>query len=107
MEASPTPDDGPNTTPQVERRVVIHHDVGLHARPSVKLTKMAKTFDASIDVSADDGRSWVNAKSIVKVMALKAKQGAVLTFRGEGPDAVQAIDCLVQLVEQDFDDGAG
>ena len=91
--------------PTVTQSVVIHHDVGLHARPSVKLTKLAKTFDSGVDVSADGGTSWVSAKSIVKVMALKAKQGATLTLRATGSDAEAAVAALVRLVEQDFDDG--
>ncbi len=49
--------------------------IGLHARPSVKLTKLAKTFASKIEVAASPDGPWVDAKSIVKVMAVKAGKG--------------------------------
>ena len=58
----------------IEARVLITHDVGLHARPSVKLTKLAKAFAARIELSVDESGPWVDAKSIVKVMATKASK---------------------------------
>ncbi len=83
--------------------VLMVHDVGLHARPSVKLTKLAKTFDADIELSAADG-AWIDAKSIVKVMAMKAPRDTELNFRAAGDDAGDAVGALVALVERDFDD---
>jgi phosphocarrier protein len=89
----------------IEASVVITHAVGLHARPSVKLTKLAKAFAARIDLALADAGPWVDAKSIVKVMATKAPQGATLFLRAEGADAPDAIAALVGLVERDFDEG--
>ena len=91
--------------PTVEASVVITHDVGLHARPSVKLTKLAKAFGSRIDLALADEGPWIDAKSIVKVMATKAPKGAVLFLRAEGHDAAAAIAALVALVERDFDEG--
>ena len=54
--------------------VVITHDVGLHARPSVKLTKLAKGFASTLEIAGTAEGPWIDAKSIVKVMAMKAKQ---------------------------------
>ena len=85
--------------------VRITHPVGLHARPAVKLTKLAKTFPAAIRIRGAEG-SWVDAKSIVKVMALKLKSGTVLEFEAEGDEAAIAVDALRSLVERDFDEGA-
>jgi phosphocarrier protein HPr len=89
-----------------EARVIITHDVGLHARPSVKLTKLAKNFAARIDLALGADGPWVDAKSIVKVMATKAPKGATLFLRADGEDADDAIAALVGLVERDFDEGA-
>jgi phosphocarrier protein HPr len=89
-----------------EAKVIITHDVGLHARPSVKLTKLAKGFAARIDLALSDSGPWIDAKSIVKVMATKAPKGATLFLRAEGEDAQQALDALVSLVARDFDEGA-
>jgi phosphocarrier protein len=88
-----------------EARVVITHAVGLHARPSVKLTKLAKGFASRIDLAIADAGPWVDAKSIVKVMATKAPQGATLYLRAAGDDAADAVAALVGLVERDFDEG--
>jgi len=90
-----------------EGRVLLTHAVGLHARPSVKLTKLAKTFAARVEVRAAGADAWTDAKSIVKVMALKVPQGAELEFRAEGADAEAAVARLVGLVESDFEGDAG
>src|SRR6516165_9530672 len=47
------------------------HAAGMHARPAVKLTKLAKKFEAQISIRASDAAEWINAKSIAKVMALR------------------------------------
>ncbi|MEW6642302.1 MAG: HPr family phosphocarrier protein [Pseudomonadota bacterium] len=84
--------------------VLLTHEVGLHARPSVKLTKLAKTFQSAIELSLEGSETWIDAKSIVKVMAAKAPQGSTLRFRASGPDATAAVAALVALVERDFDE---
>lgn len=83
--------------------VLLTHAAGLHARPSVKLTKLAKTFDATVEMRVDDG-AWIDAKSIVRVMAAKAPRGARLHFRAGGPAAAEAIAALTALVERNFDE---
>jgi phosphocarrier protein HPr len=84
--------------------VLMTHAVGLHARPSVKLTKLAKSFAAAVELATDPGGPWIDAKSIVKVMAVKARQDTVLHFRAAGPDAGDAVAALIRLVERDFDE---
>ena len=84
--------------------VVITHDVGLHARPSVKLTKLAKGFSSAIEIAATAEGPWIDAKSIVKVMALKVKQNATLFVRAAGEDAQAAVDAVIGLVTRDFDE---
>jgi len=84
--------------------VVIAHDVGLHARPSVKLTKLAKGFAAAIEIAGTADGPWIDAKSIVKVMAMKAKQHSTLFVRASGVDAQAAVDAVVSLVRRDFDE---
>jgi phosphocarrier protein HPr len=90
----------------VTASVRLRHEAGLHARPSVKLTKLAKKFSSRIFVAASAEGPWIDAKSIVKVMAAKTSQNSILHFRAEGADAQAAVDALVDLVERDFpDDG--
>jgi phosphocarrier protein HPr len=76
--------------------------IGLHARPSVKLTKLAKTFESQIEVGLSEEGPWIDAKSIVKVMAVKAVKGSTLYFRARGPDAAAAIIALRELITGDF-----
>lgn len=83
--------------------VVIEHEVGLHARPSVKLTQLAKTFQSRIEISAAAEGPWIDAKSIVKVMGSKTPKGALLHVRAEGEDAEAAVQAIVALVERDFE----
>ena len=89
--------------------VPLTNAIGLHARPSVKLTRLAKTFAADIEVAPTEDGPWVDAKSIVKVMAVKAAKGAILHFRARGADADAAVAALHELVSLAFheDEGGG
>jgi multiphosphoryl transfer protein len=68
---------------------------GLHARPGAMLVAEAKKFDATIKVSNVDGTGKpVNAKSLMKVIALGVKHGHQLQFTAEGADAAQALEAI-------------
>jgi phosphocarrier protein HPr len=88
--------------PAIQGEAVVRDPTGLHARPAVKLTKLAKRFEAAVRVRAGHG-AWINAKSPNGVMKLKARHGERLAFAADGPDAAEAIEALVALVERDFD----
>jgi len=90
---------------ELKASVLMRHEVGLHARPSVKLTKLAKGFDSRIDLGLSPDGPWVDAMSIVKVMATKAPKDSIIYFRAEGKDAKAALDALVMLVDGDFQNG--
>ncbi len=90
----------------VEGCVQVTHPIGLHARPSVKLTQLAKSFSAAVRLRVAEEEDWVDAKSIVRVMALKVKVGQSLVFEADGTDAAQAVRDLVALVERNFDERA-
>ena len=83
--------------------VRVQHEVGLHARPSVKLTQLAKSFGAKIEFGLSPEGPWTDAKSIVKVMGSKTPQNAILHFRAEGEDADAALEAIIGLIERDFD----
>ena len=76
--------------------------VGLHARPSVKLTQLAKGFAAKIELALAADGPWTDAKSPVKVMRVKAPQGATLHFRVTGPDGTAALAAVLALVHDGF-----
>jgi phosphocarrier protein HPr len=76
--------------------------VGLHARPSVKLTQCAKRFAARIEFALAADGPWTDAKSPVKVMRVKAPQGATLYFRVTGADGEAALAAVLALVHDGF-----
>jgi phosphocarrier protein HPr len=76
--------------------------VGLHARPSVKLTQLAKIFDCRVEIALSADGPWVDAKSPVKVMRVKAPRGAILHVRTSGEGARGAADALMALVRGGF-----
>ena len=88
----------------VRGSAMLTNAVGLHARPSVKLTQLAKSFNAGILVATAQTGPWVDAKSPVKIMRIKAPKGTVLHFEASGEDAQAAVNALVELVERKFDE---
>lgn len=94
-----------STDESITLSVTITHATGLHARPAVKFTKLAKTFpDANIRIRGDEDCPWIDAKSIVKVMALKLRSGTVLQLEVGGSDAKAAAAALKDLVVRNFDE---
>jgi phosphocarrier protein HPr len=91
-----------DAAPAIQGEAVVRDPAGLHARPAVKLTKLAKRFQATVRVRA--GGDWVNAKSPNGVMKLRARHRERLQFAADGADAADAVQALVALVERDFGD---
>ena len=88
-------DDG-----KLRARVTICNRKGLHARASAKFVKCAEGFDAMVHVIRD--RHTVGGTSIMSLMSLAAGPGTELLLEAEGPEAPQAIEALVALVESGF-----
>jgi len=86
---------------------LLTHSAGLHARPTLKLTMLAKTFAAKIEIAAKPEGPWIDAKSVVKVMAMKVPKDSTLYFRASGDKAEAAVAAIIALVDRDFDEGAG
>jgi phosphocarrier protein len=86
----------------VRRLVEIVNQRGLHARASAKFVKAASQFDAHVTVSREG--QTVEAQSIMGLMMLGAGPGSVLEIVAEGPQAEQALEALVQLIEDRFNE---
>lgn len=84
----------------IKTTVTISNRLGLHARASAKLTKLAGSFKSEVFMSRNGRR--VNAKSIMGVMMLAAECGSSLTIRADGPDETAALDALAALVAAGF-----
>ncbi|ARV74527.1 fused PTS fructose transporter subunit IIA/HPr protein [Vibrio campbellii] len=79
---------------------------GLHARPGAMLVAEAKKFESNIRVANLDGSGkTVNAKSLMKVIALGVKHGHQLQFSAEGPDAAQALDSIGKAIASGLGEG--
>lgn len=87
----------------IRRTVTIGNRLGLHARASAKLTKLAGSFRCDVFMSRSGRR--VNAKSIMGVMMLAAGIGSEIEIETVGADEQAAIDALVQLVDDKFGEG--
>ncbi|MEO8526174.1 MAG: HPr family phosphocarrier protein [Caldimonas sp.] len=81
----------------------INNKLGLHARASAKLTKLAGSFRSEVFLSRNGRR--VNAKSIMGVMMLAAGIGTEIEIETEGEDERQAMDALVALIDDKFGEG--
>ena len=83
--------------------VKISNKLGLHARASAKLSKLAGSFRSEVSLSRNGRR--VNAKSIMGVMMLAAGLGAEVEIETEGDDADAAMTALCALIDDKFGEG--
>ena len=87
----------------IKQRVVIGNRLGLHARASAKLTKLAAGFKSDVFMSRNARR--VNAKSIMGVMMLAAGVGSEVEIEASGEDEQTAMAALVALIDDKFGEG--
>jgi phosphocarrier protein len=80
--------------------VTICNRKGLHARASARFVKCAESFDAMVRVTREG--QTVGGTSIMGLMMLAAGPGSTILIEAEGPQAPEAIDALVALVESGF-----
>jgi phosphocarrier protein len=87
----------------IKQSITISNKLGLHARASAKLTKLAGSFQSEVFMSRNERR--VNAKSIMGVMMLAAGIGSVVELEVTGPDERAAMDALLALIGDKFGEG--
>ena len=83
------------------------HAVGMHARPAVKLAKLAKRFSSRIAVRVDGAKDWIDAKSVAKVMAMRGAVRQHHRIRRHRRRRAGAVGALTALVANDFPDADG
>ena len=81
----------------------ISNKLGLHARASAKLTKLAGSYPCQVWMSRGERR--VNAKSIMGVMMLAAGIGSEVTIETDGEREQEAMDALLALIADRFGEG--
>ena len=87
----------------IKTSTTISNKLGLHARASAKLTKLAGSFSCDVFMSRGDRR--INAKSIMGVMMLAAGMGAVVEIETSGAQEQEAMDALLALITDKFGEG--
>jgi phosphocarrier protein HPr len=87
----------------IKASATISNKLGLHARASAKLTKLAGSYPCEIFLARGERR--VNAKSIMGVMMLAAGLGSAIEIEAQGDKAQEAIDALLTLINDKFGEG--
>jgi phosphocarrier protein len=84
----------------ITRVVEIVNKKGLHARASAKFVQMAEKYQCAVTVTR--GNETVGATSIMGLMMLAAGPGTLITIKASGPDAIDAMSNLCDLVTNGF-----
>jgi phosphocarrier protein HPr len=84
--------------------ITIINKLGLHARAAAKFVGVAGKYACQIRVGRSP-ESMVDGKSIMAVMMLAAGKGTELQLSTEGEDEQAALDALVELINNKFDEG--
>ena len=87
----------------IKKNTTISNKLGLHARASSKLTKLAGSYPCEVWLSRGERR--VNAKSIMGVMMLAAGVGTEVTVETNGDREAEAMDALLALINDKFGEG--
>ena len=87
----------------INQKITIINKLGLHARAAAKLVGVTGRYGCSIEIGTEG--KMVDAKSIMSVMLLAASKGTILDLKVSGDDAQQAVDDILHLVNNFFDEG--
>ena len=87
----------------IKNEITISNKLGLHARASAKLTKLAGSYPCEVWMSRGERR--VNAKSIMGVMMLAAGLGSVVVVETDGAQEQEAMNALLALINDKFGEG--
>jgi phosphocarrier protein len=87
----------------LKQTTTINNKLGLHARASAKLTKLAGSFPCQVWLSKGERR--VNGKSIMGVMMLAAGLGSEVELETDGEQEAEAMQALMTLFADKFGEG--
>jgi phosphocarrier protein HPr len=87
----------------IKTTITISNKLGLHARASAKLTKLAGSYPCEVWMTKGERR--INAKSIMGVMMLAAGIGSQVELETAGEGEQEAMDALLALINDKFGEG--
>lgn len=82
------------------RQVALTNRLGLHARACAKIVRLASKFRCNVSLVWNGRRA--SARSVVAVMLLAAGVGATIRLETQGPDEVEAMTAMVELIADRF-----
>ena len=82
------------------RLVELSNRLGLHARACAQVVRVASQFRSHVALVWNGKRA--SARSILAVMLLAAGMGATIRVEASGPDEVEAMTAMVQLIAEQF-----
>ncbi|MEW6619035.1 MAG: HPr family phosphocarrier protein [bacterium] len=89
-------------TNSLQQTIVIKNKLGLHARAAAAFVKIAHEFQSKIHLKKNTNPGWVDGKSVLSIMTLEASSGSQIIISAQGPDAKQALNKLIQLINDKF-----
>jgi phosphocarrier protein HPr len=84
----------------LQKQVKVINTVGIHARPASLLVQEANKYKCNIMLIKNE-KQW-NAKSILSVMAMGAKQHDEILITAEGENEIQAMESILKLIKGGF-----
>ena len=92
------------TGDSIRQTVLITNPHGFHMRPMQAFVEVANRFPCAVTVTRE-GKPSVSGKSMWGLLGLVAEQGTELVIEVSGPDANQALQELVLVLQRNFDEG--
>ena len=86
----------------IEKKIAIKNKLGLHARAAVKFVNLANRFGSSVKIVKDGNE--IDGKSILGILTLAATQGTQIRLLVSGKDEEPAMEALVELINNRFDE---
>ncbi len=86
----------------ISKTVTVKNRAGIHARPAALIVQTANSFDSQIFFEKENNR--INGKSIMGIITLGASYNTILDIVAEGDDESEAVDAIVKLFENRFEE---
>ena len=86
------------------RTTTVINKTGIHARPASDFVKLANKFKSEIEIKNLTTNAEGNAKSILTILTMELVKGTEIVLTAEGEDEINAVDTLIQTVDEGFND---
>jgi phosphotransferase system HPr (HPr) family protein len=95
-------DEGEAGDLEATREVTISNSLGLHARAAARMVETAEKFKSEIRMEKDG--EGADVRSVLSLLTLECPAGSRVRLKARGVDSRRAIEALVKLIEDKFDE---